>query len=41
MSTVGTASATESHVGDGDDTRTTAGEHDEDMFSTDTNYREA
>ncbi|KAH7237541.1 uncharacterized protein BKA55DRAFT_520597 [Fusarium redolens] len=41
MSTVGTASATESHVGDGDDTRTTAGEHDEDMLSTDTNYREA
>ena len=41
MSTVGTASATESHVGDGDDLRTTAGERDEDMFSTDTNYREA
>ncbi|OAQ66137.1 hypothetical protein VFPPC_07740 [Pochonia chlamydosporia 170] len=39
MSTVGSASATESHVGD--DNRTTAGEHDEDMFSTDTNYREA
>ncbi|KID75660.1 uncharacterized protein G6M90_00g047190 [Metarhizium brunneum] len=39
MSTVGSASATESHVGD--DTRTTAGERDEDMFSTDTNYREA
>lgn len=41
MSTVGTASATESHVGEGDDTRTTAGDRDEDMFSTDTNYREA
>ncbi|KAH7263506.1 hypothetical protein BKA59DRAFT_59376 [Fusarium tricinctum] len=40
MSTVGTASATESHVGDGDDVRTTAGEHEEDMLSTDTNYRE-
>lgn len=39
MSTVGSASATESHVGD--DTRTTGGERDEDMFSTDTNYREA
>lgn len=39
MSTVGSASATESHVGD--DGRTTAGEHDEDMLSTDTNYREA
>ncbi|KAF4967534.1 hypothetical protein FSARC_4919 [Fusarium sarcochroum] len=41
MSTVGTASATESHVGDGDDVRTTGGDHDEDMFSTDTNYRGA
>ncbi|CAH0037694.1 unnamed protein product [Clonostachys solani] len=41
MSTVGTASATESHVGEGDDARTTAGERDEDMFSTDTNYRGA
>lgn len=39
MSTVGSASATESHVDDG--SRTTAGEHEEDMFSTDTNYREA
>ncbi|KAF4994499.1 hypothetical protein FDECE_13097 [Fusarium decemcellulare] len=41
MSTVGTASATESHVGEGDDVRTTAGDRDEDMLSTDTNYREA
>jgi hypothetical protein len=46
MSTVGTASATESHVGEGEGggSRTTAGERDdrdEDMFSTDTNYREA
>lgn len=41
MSTVGTASATESHVGEGDEARTTAGERDEDMLSTDTNYREA
>lgn len=40
LSTVGTASATESHVGEGDDTRTTGGERDEDMLSTDTNYRE-
>ncbi|KAK2606257.1 hypothetical protein QQS21_003305 [Conoideocrella luteorostrata] len=39
MSTVGSASATESHVGD--DSRTTAGEREEDMFSNDTNYREA
>ena len=39
MSTVGTASATESGVGD--DNRTTAGERDEDILSTDTNYREA
>ncbi|KAI9147666.1 hypothetical protein HJFPF1_12696 [Paramyrothecium foliicola] len=38
MSTVGTASATESHVGD--DARTAAGDHEEDMLSTDTNYRE-
>ncbi|PHH64471.1 hypothetical protein CDD81_4546 [Ophiocordyceps australis] len=37
MSTVGSASATESHVGD--DGRTTA--PDEDMLSTGTNYREA
>lgn len=41
MSTVGTASATESHVGEGDDSRTTAGERDEDMLSTGTNYRGA
>ncbi|RTE78541.1 hypothetical protein BHE90_006972 [Fusarium euwallaceae] len=41
MSTVGTASATESHIGEGDDARTTGGDHDEDMLSTDTNYREA
>lgn len=41
MSTVGTASATESHVGEGDDARTTAGERDEDILSMDTNYREA
>lgn len=40
MSTVGSASATESHVGDGDDGRTQAGDHDEDMLSTGTNYRE-
>lgn len=39
MSTVGTASATESHVGEGEGSRTTAGERDEDMFSTGTNYR--
>lgn len=38
MSTVGTASATESHVGD--DARTTGGDRDEEM-STDTNYRGA
>ena len=38
MSTVGTASATESHVGD--DTRTAPGDRDEDLLSTDTNYRE-
>lgn len=43
MSTVGTASATESHVGEEerDGSRTTAGDRDEDMFSTDTNYRDA
>lgn len=45
MSTVGSASATESHVGegegDGEDARTTAGDRDEDMLSTGTNYREA
>lgn len=40
LSTVGTASATESHIGEGDDNRTTAGERDEDMLSTGTNYRE-
>ncbi|KAL6875103.1 hypothetical protein J3F83DRAFT_729892 [Trichoderma novae-zelandiae] len=40
MSTVGTASATESHPGDSEDRRT-AGDRDEDMLSTDTNYREA
>lgn len=40
LSTVGTASATESHIGEGDDSRTTAGERDEDMLSTGTNYRE-
>lgn len=43
MSTVGSASATESHPGEGDDSRDsrqTIGDHDEDMFS-DTNYREA
>ncbi|KAH7146392.1 hypothetical protein EDB81DRAFT_759665 [Dactylonectria macrodidyma] len=41
MSTVGTASATESHIDDGDDERTTGGERDEDMLSIGTNYREA
>jgi|SRR5688572_4151723 len=43
MSTVGTASATESHVGEEerDGSRTTAGERDEDMLSTGTNYRDA
>ncbi|POR35901.1 Uncharacterized protein TPAR_03891 [Tolypocladium paradoxum] len=40
MSTVGSASATESHIGEGDGSRTTAGERDEDMLSTGTNYRE-
>ncbi|KAH7322745.1 hypothetical protein B0I35DRAFT_510020 [Stachybotrys elegans] len=39
MSTVGTASATESHVGEG--SRGGPADHDEDMQSTDTNYREA
>ncbi|KAK5995495.1 hypothetical protein PT974_03903 [Cladobotryum mycophilum] len=39
MSTVGTASATDSHLGEYDDRRT-IGDHDEDIFSTDTNYRE-
>ncbi|KAF4589243.1 myb DNA-binding domain containing protein [Ophiocordyceps camponoti-floridani] len=38
MSTVGSASATESQA---DDVRTTAGDRDEDMLSTGTNYREA
>ncbi|KAL0936895.1 uncharacterized protein CTRU02_209111 [Colletotrichum truncatum] len=41
MSTVGTASATESYVGDDNETRTAPGEQDEDMLSMDTNYREA
>ncbi|KAK4094031.1 hypothetical protein Purlil1_1522 [Purpureocillium lilacinum] len=41
MSTVGTASATESHIGEGEGSRAMAGERDEDMLSTDTNYREA
>lgn len=40
MSTVGSASATESHPGEGDESRQTIGDHEEDMFS-DTNYREA
>ncbi|KAJ6786854.1 hypothetical protein PWT90_06203 [Aphanocladium album] len=42
MSTVGTASATESshHGEEGGGSRQTAGDGDEDMFSTDTNYRE-
>lgn len=40
MSTVGSASATESHIGEGDDGRTQAGDHDEDILSTGTNYRE-
>ncbi|KAG6040618.1 hypothetical protein E4U41_007682 [Claviceps citrina] len=39
LSTVGSASATESQPGDG--SRTTAGEREEDVFSTDTNYRES
>jgi hypothetical protein len=39
MSTVGTASATESHIGD--DTRTAPGDREEDLLSTDTNYRES
>jgi hypothetical protein len=38
MSTVGTASATESHVGD--DARTAPGDREEDLLSTDTNYRD-
>ncbi|TDZ58271.1 hypothetical protein CTRI78_v005611 [Colletotrichum trifolii] len=41
MSTVGTASATESYVGDDNETRTAPGDQDEDMLSMDTNYREA
>ncbi|KAI6780773.1 uncharacterized protein J7T54_001081 [Emericellopsis cladophorae] len=44
MSTVGTASATESHATEshaGDDARTTAAERDEDMLSTGTGYRGA
>ncbi|KFA67779.1 hypothetical protein S40285_04495 [Stachybotrys chlorohalonatus IBT 40285] len=40
MSTVGTASATESHIGEGEGSRA-PGERDEDLLSTDTNYREA
>lgn len=42
MSTVGTASATESsrHGEEGSASRQTGGDRDEDMFSTDTNYRE-
>lgn len=41
MSTVGTASATASHSGEGEGSRHTAGDRDEDMISmTDTNYRE-
>lgn len=39
MSTVGTASATESHLADSEDRRT-VGDRDEDILSTDTNYRE-
>jgi hypothetical protein len=40
MSTVGSASATESYVGEGDDVRTQTEDQDEDMLSldTDTNY---
>lgn len=41
MSTVGTASATESYPGEDNETRTAPGDRDEDMLSTDTNYREA
>ncbi|KAF6828688.1 hypothetical protein CPLU01_08350 [Colletotrichum plurivorum] len=41
MSTVGTASATESYVGDDNGTRTAPGDQDEDMLSMDTNYRGA
>ncbi|TQV99332.1 hypothetical protein V2A60_004805 [Cordyceps javanica] len=41
MSTVGTASATESsHHDEGAGSRQTVADRDEDMFSTDTNYRE-
>ncbi|KAM0277087.1 hypothetical protein ACHAQH_006095 [Verticillium albo-atrum] len=39
MSTVGTASATASYTGGDDETRTAPGDRDEDMQSTDTNYR--
>ncbi|UKZ67540.1 uncharacterized protein TrAtP1_008697 [Trichoderma atroviride] len=39
MSTVGTASATESHLADSEGRRT-VGDRDEDILSTDTNYRE-
>ncbi|KOS17720.1 hypothetical protein ESCO_002750 [Escovopsis weberi] len=38
ISTVGTASATDSHLGELDDRRTMGGDHDEDIRSTDTNY---
>lgn len=41
MSTVGSASASESFVGDGDDGRTQTEDQDEDMLSMDTSYREA
>ncbi|ROT38391.1 hypothetical protein SODALDRAFT_323874 [Sodiomyces alkalinus F11] len=40
ISTVGTASATESYPDDDHDTRTAAGDRDEDILSTDTNYRD-
>ncbi|EGY19536.1 hypothetical protein VD0002_g8098 [Verticillium dahliae] len=39
MSTVGTASATASYAGGDDETRTAPGDRDEDLQSTDTNYR--
>ncbi|KAM0324899.1 hypothetical protein ACHAQA_007865 [Verticillium albo-atrum] len=39
MSTVGTASATESYTGDDNETRTAPGDRDEDLQSMDTNYR--
>lgn len=40
ISTVGTASATESYPDDSHDSRTAAGDRDEDILSTDTNFRE-